>query len=173
MKIWSFSSKAKYARLRTLSPFAPYELRRTYRGPCQDSPAPSSPCIVPRRQKVLPVGWVFGVEVESRSRTVVFILSSKPLRTLRSLRLKTQLHHSPTLNSPTLQAIGGLVASRTRLYQRSFVAIRDIAEKHLPAIRLKFNARYYTLFFFQRQISGTSIYDCAILLPSSSSIKIP
>ena len=40
--------------MRTLPSFAPYELRRTYRGPCQDSPAPSSPCIVPRRQKVLP-----------------------------------------------------------------------------------------------------------------------
>ena len=57
-------SNLRHTLLRTLPSLAPYELQRTYQGPCQDSPAPSSPCIVPRRQK----GFACWLGFWSRSR---------------------------------------------------------------------------------------------------------
>ena len=163
MKIWRFSHKAKYARLRTLPSFAPYELRRTCRILVR----------IPRlllRRALCHGGKRFCLLVGQ------FLVSSFGFTAFVTFAFFAAKNPTPSLTHSKLPNFPGHWRTRCKPNPPLSKIIRRYSRysrRHLPAIRLKFNARYYTLFFFQRQISGTSIYDCAILLPSSSSIKIP
>ena len=118
--------------------FAHYELRRTCRVPCQDSPAPSSPRLSATAAKGFACRLVFWSRSrESKSNSGVFL---KLLAFANfAFFAAPKLLHSPTpsvqvpspsrtadflpllcststtnFDSPTLQAFGGFVASQPR-----------------------------------------------------------